>query len=51
MQFLKSWLFRLIISLIIGQTIANQFEYFNDFIFIGSIIGSYLVLTEMAKKM
>lgn len=51
MQFLKSWLLRLIISVIVGQTIANQFEHFNDLIFIGAIIGTYLLLTEMSKKM
>ena len=51
MKTLKKWYWRLLFSLDIGQTIVQIFHGFNDFIFVVTIIISFIILSAMATKL
>ncbi|WP_299839355.1 hypothetical protein [uncultured Tenacibaculum sp.] len=51
MKTLKKWYFRLLFSLIIGQTVVQMFPGFNYFIFFITIIISFIILSAMATKL
>ncbi|WP_299627199.1 hypothetical protein [uncultured Tenacibaculum sp.] len=51
MKTLKKWYWRLLFSLVIGQTVVQMFPGFNDFIFVVTIITSFIILSAMATKL
>ncbi len=51
MRILKLWYWRLLLSVVVGQTIVQLFEGFNDYIFVGTIVICFVILSAMAKKL